>query len=109
MQSNHEYQNHDGTIPDNLRRSFIHGSPEIYHQVFLITAERNFAKRCREILRAICLWRVEAPYPQGIVFKMLDMLSTGLFQARAGAVAALSDLHSISSATAVMIAPIKTV
>jgi hypothetical protein len=79
------YQSYDGIIPDEWRKTLLHGSEENYQRAFLWTAERNFSRRVREIVQSLCIWRITAHYPLEIQFKMLDLLSRSLFQAREAA------------------------
>jgi hypothetical protein len=101
-------QNYDGAIPDDLRKTFIHGGIENYRSAFLRTAERNFSRRFLEILNSVCVWRRSLRYPQEIQFRMLTMLSRTLFQARETALLAWLQLPSNSSASAVIAPPINT-
>lgn len=102
-------QTYNGPIPDNIRRTFIYGSHEAYYRAFLITAERNFMQRFRDILRSLCVWRQYSAYPENLREKMLLQLSTALYQARLSAIESWDLLHPKSSASAVMALPIKTV
>ena len=102
-------QYYDGEIPDHMRRMFLHGDPWAYCIAFLRTAEKNFYQRCQDIVQSLALWRRHAGYPPAMTCQMLDILSRAVFQARAGAVEAVSLLQLISSASAVTALPIRTV
>ena len=109
MNYNEANQAYDGIIPDDIRRTFIHGSYELYQRTFLETAERNFLKRFRDILQSIRVWRQYNRYPEHIRHKMLDVLSNALFQTRLPALESRDLLQPRSSASAVMALPINTV
>ena len=107
MPHNNDY---NGPIPDEIRKTLLYNSPAHYYHVFLTTAERNFTRRCQEILRSLCVWRQYAAYPMAIKNRMLDTLSNALFQARGSAIES-HDLLQLekASASAVMALPIRTV
>ena len=106
-------QTYNGPIPKEYRQTFIHGSYEAWHAAYLITAERNFLQRFRDILSSLRVWRYYAAYPQEIKNQMLGVLSNALYQARFSAIEAWDDaagaLQLRSSASAVMALPINTV
>jgi hypothetical protein len=79
------YQNYDGAILGELCRFVPHGTEDNYLYAFLWTAERNFARRVRDIVQSLCVWRGTNNYPHDIQFKMLVVLSQALFQAREAA------------------------
>ena len=109
MNSDQASQFYNGIIPDDIRKTFIHGSYDNYYAAFLLTAERNFMRRFRDILRSICVWRQYADYPEHIRNIMLQSLSCGLSQARAAAIESWGLLQERSSASAVIALPINTV
>lgn len=77
------YQRYDGMVPEEMKRDY-------YGRAFLQAAERNFAKRCRELVQAICAWRIIKRYPDEIKFEMLHNLNYALLTARGKAVEALA-------------------
>lgn len=102
-------QCYDGTIPDELRRIFPHGSYQAYYTAFLITAERNFTRRLQDILISLRAWRLCPHYPAAIRDQMLDRLSAALNQARSSVMESRRWSQPRSSASAVMALPISTI
>lgn len=92
MNSDEASQNYNGEVPDEYRKTFIHGSYEAYTKAFARTVERHFQQRFKDILRSLCVWRQHAEYPAEIKLKMLDYLSSVLFNARKSAITAFDCL-----------------
>jgi len=76
------------TLSDEERQEIFHGGVQNYHRACKQTTEKNLVRRCQELLRSLCVWRLEAHYPLTVKFSMLNVLSRGLFAMRMAAVAA---------------------
>lgn len=93
---------YDGIIPQEEKSIFLLGSRQAYYAYFLDKAEKEFSKRCLQIVQSVAAWRRVDRYTADVKEMMLARLQKILRQSRASALKAV-DLSNV----AVTAAPIR--